>query len=113
MTNETDRPYPARIGKLPRHLHEVTPEWLTGLLRYRYPGLVVNGFEVLEVLSTHTTKLRLELDLNEIGRAAGVAERVCLKSNWSEGIKTGDICEREARFYHLMGNELDAPVPKT
>ncbi|MGD9797733.1 MAG: phosphotransferase [Acidimicrobiia bacterium] len=113
MTNETDRPYPAREGRLPRHLDEVTPAWLTSLLQHRYPGLVVHDFEVLEVQSTHTTKLRLALDLNDVGREAGLSERVCLKSNWSEGIKTGDICEREARFYHLMRDRPEAPLPRS
>lgn len=110
---ETDRPYPARAGKLRRHLDEVTPEWLTELFGYRYPGVVVEGFDTVEMLSSHTTKLRLRLDLNDAGRAAGIPEQVCLKSNWSDGIKTGDICERESRFFHLMADELDAPIPKS
>lgn len=109
----SDRPYPARAGKLPRHLHEVTPAWLTGMLQHRYPGVVVNAFETIELQSTHTTKLRLRLDLNDAGVAAGIPENVCLKSNWSDGIKTGDICEREARFYHLMGGSAGAPIPRT
>ncbi len=95
---ESDRPYPSRTGRLPRHLPEVTPQWLTGLLQNRYPGAIVHNFEVVEVLSTHTTKLRLALELNDVALAAGLPNRMCLKSNWSDGIKTGDICEREARF---------------
>jgi hypothetical protein len=108
---ETDRPYPSRTTRLPRHLHEITPEWLTLMLQNRYPNVVVNNFETIELLSTHTTKLRLALDLNDAGHAAGIPTQVCLKSNWSEGIKTGDICEREARFYHLMGSSPTAPIP--
>ena len=110
---ESDRPYPSRTGRLPRHLPEVTPQWLTGLLQNRYPGAIVINFEVVEVLSTHTTKLRLALELNDVALAAGLPNRMCLKSNWSDGIKTGDICEREARFYHLMGADLDAPLPRS
>jgi hypothetical protein len=113
MTIETDRPYPAREGKLVRHLQEVTPAWLTSLLQNRYPGLVVRDFDVLGLESTHTTKLRLALDLNDVGVAAGLPTQVCLKSNWSEGIKTGDICEREARFYYLAAEALDAPLPRS
>ena len=44
--------------------------------------------------------------------AAGIPEQVCLKANWS-GLRTGEICEREARFYHLISKGLDCPVPKT
>jgi hypothetical protein len=110
---ETDRPYPQRKGRLPRHLDEVTPEWLTSLLQHKYPGVVVHGFEVVDVKNSHTTKLSLALDLNEAGRAAGIPHDVCLKSNWSLGVGTGDICEREARFYHLMADDLDAPLPRS
>jgi hypothetical protein len=105
-----DRPYPARTARLPRHVDEVTPAWLTGLLANRYPGLVVEGFDVVEVRNTHTTKVRLRLDLDDVGRAAGIPEHVCIKTNMS-GFRTGMICEREARFYHLVREGLDAPVP--
>ncbi len=89
MTTETDRPYPAREGKLVRHLQEVTPEWLSGLLQNRYPGLVVRGLRSSRARGARPSPLlRLALDLNDVGVAAGVARQVCLKSNWSEGIKT-------------------------
>jgi hypothetical protein len=107
----TDRPYPARKGKLPRHLDEVTPQWLTGLLQGRYPGIEVLQFQQVEVRNGHTTKLRLALDLNDVGRAAGIPSHVCVKSNWSEGFESGEICELEARFYHFMGERLNLPVP--
>ena len=48
------------------------------MLAYRYPGIVVNDFETVELLSTHTTKLRLKLDLNDVGIAAGIPERVSM-----------------------------------
>ncbi len=63
----SDRPYPARTEPLPRHLDDVTPEWLTGLLVNRYPGIVVRGFDELECKNSHTTKLRVRLDLNDVG----------------------------------------------
>jgi Phosphotransferase enzyme family len=114
---KTDRPYPAREGRLPRNLAAVTPAWLSALLAHRYPGIEVESFEQVELINSHTTKLRLSLELNEVGRRAGIPRNVCLKSNWSEGIGTGDICELEARFYHLLGQpEVDvakAPLPKS
>lgn len=107
---ETDRPYPARKGRLPRRLADVTPEWLSELLGHRHPGIVVESFDIVEVINSHTTKLRLALELNDVGRAAGLPQNVCLKSNWSEGIGTGDICETEARFYHLMTDPPSDPA---
>lgn len=105
-----DRPYPGRTERLPRRLDDVTPEWLTRLLANRYPGIVVHHFDVLECKNSHTTKLRVRLTLNDVGVQAGIPEQVCLKSNWS-GLRTGLICEREARFYHLIREGLDCPVP--
>lgn len=98
--------------RLPRRLDDVTPEWLTRLLAQRYPGIVVRGFDVVECKNSHTTKLRVRLDLNEVGVSAGLPEHVCLKANWS-GLRTGLICEREARFYRLISEGLTCPVPRS
>lgn len=108
----TDRPYPERKGSLPRDLGDITARWLTGMLQYRYPGLVVENAERVQLINSHTTKLRLQLTLNAIGKDYGIPAQVCLKSNWSEGFESGEICELEARFYHLMQGQLDVPVPE-
>jgi hypothetical protein len=105
-----DRPYPGRVEPLPRRLADVDPAWLTRTLSHRYPGIVVNGWDEVELKNSHTTKLRVRLDLNNVGIEAGIPEHVCLKANWS-GLRTGLICEREARFYHLLREGLRAPVP--
>lgn len=105
-------PY-GRGDKLPRHLDQVTPEWLSAVLQNRYPGLKVQSMETLDLRNGHTTKLRLKLDLNDVGQAAGISSQVCLKSNWSEGFDSGDICELEARFYHDIRKDLTIPVPNS
>ena len=98
-----------RTEPLPRHVDAVTAEWLTGLLADRYTGIEVDRLEVVECKNSHTTKLRLRLDVNDVGRVAGIPEHVCLKTNLS-GLRTGPICEREARFYDLGITGL--PVPR-
>ena len=107
------RPYPQRVGRLPRHLQAVTAQWLTQLLQPQYPGVEVLALEPVEVRNGHTTKLRAKLTLNDQGLRAGIATQVCLKSNWSEGFESGDICELEARFYHLAREWPQAPLPQT
>ncbi len=107
------RPYPQRSGRLPRHLSEITAAWLTQLLQPRYPGVEVLALTAVEVRNGHTTKFRVRLELNEVGQHAGIPAHVCLKSNWSEGFESGDICELEARFYHLAHGWSDAPLPDT
>jgi hypothetical protein len=111
--NTSNRPYPQRTDKLPRHLDNVTREWLESTLRNRYPGLAIRDMKVVEVRNGHTTKMRVELDLNEAGVKAGIPRQVCLKANWSEGFNSGDICELEARFYNFMRELPNVPVARS
>ena len=66
------RPYPQRNGRLPRHLQEVTAQWLTQLLQPRYPGVEVLALEPVQVRNGHTTKFRARLTLNDAGQRAGI-----------------------------------------
>lgn len=65
MLNSTqaagDRPYPQRTEKLPSRVDEVDAAWLTRQLQNRYPGLVVENMQVVKLINTHTTKMRLAL----------------------------------------------------
>lgn len=98
-----------RTVPLPRSVEEVTAPLLGHLLSLRFPGIAVHDLEVVEVKQSHTTKMRLRLDLNSIGLDAGVASQVCLKANLS-GLRTGLICEREARFYSIEVGDLPVPT---
>jgi len=108
-----EQPYPGRTEKLPRNLDAVTAPWLTSVMSQKYPALVVNDMEIVETRNGHTTKMRVKLDLNAAGRAAGIPELVCLKSNWSGGFENVDIHALEAKFYHFIGGTMDIPVPMT
>ena len=112
-TKQDDRPYPSRPGSLPRELNQVTAQWLTELLGRKYQGLVVEKLEEVQLINSHTTKLRVKLHYNTVGQSVGLPQNVCLKSNWSEGFESGEICELEARFYSMMQNHLSAPVPRS
>jgi len=110
---EDDRPYKQRRETLPRALEAVTRDWLTGVLANRTPGLVVNDMEIVEIRNGHTTKMRVKLDLNATGRASGLPEHVCLKSNWSGAFENVDIHALEARFYHYIPQVMDLAIPKS
>jgi hypothetical protein len=108
-----DRPYPARTDPLPGRLDDVTPEWFEGMLRLRHPGISLRGWEIVEVKNSHTTKLRVRLDLDQPAVGEPVPEHVCLKANWS-GLVTGQICAREARFYNFAESAGGGwPVPRS
>jgi Ecdysteroid kinase-like family len=107
----TDRPYPDRTERLPEAVEQVDAAWLTRLLQNKYPGVVVESMEVVKLINTHTTKLRLALELNQAGRDAGIPRHVCVKSNWSGKFRNVDISELEARFYYFVRDSLDIPAP--
>lgn len=113
LGTDTDiaRPYPQRREPLPETIEGVTPEWLTRTLAHRYPGIVVHGFESIELRNGHTTKWRLRLDLNAVGAEAGLPRDICLKANWSGGFQQVDIHRLEACFYHYVRDGLNIPAP--
>lgn len=106
------RPYPQREGKLPWKKEQVTAEWLTAVLNNRYPGIVVEKMTEVQFIDSHTSKLRMQLDYNQIGIDAGLPRDVCLKSNFSGGFDNVDICELEAQFYHFSQPEMTLPMVK-
>ena len=106
-------PYPQRRSNLPRTLDAVDARWLTGMLANRYRGIVVRDLEVVELRNGHTTKMRVKLDLNAVGKAAGIPEHVCLKTNWSGGFQDVDIHRLEAQFYHYAARPMTIASPDT
>ena len=103
-------PYPKRTEKLPAARSEVSAQWLTGILQNRYPGVVVQDMQLVQLFDSHTTKMRIAVTLNEAGRAAGLPERLCLKSNWSGMFNDVDICAIEACFYQFLAEHMKVPT---
>lgn len=103
-------PYPQRTTKLPHTRDGIDAAWLTSMLANRHPGIVVEGMEVVQLFDSHTTKMRIRVRLNEIGRAAGIPENLCLKSNWSGMFGEVDICAIEALFYETLAPHLQVPT---
>lgn len=73
----SDNPYP-----LPVTVEAITRDWLQAALRSRSPGISLKGFEIVDVNNGTCTKIRLALDVDEAGRAAGIPERVILKGGF-------------------------------
>lgn len=111
-TNCVPRPYPARTEKLPTTMDNVNAEWLGNIMSYKYPGVVANSMETVELLNSHTTKWRIKVDWNGAGKAAGLPEHLCIKANWSGMFSNVDIHALEARFYHYMAHEMKVPTAK-
>lgn len=102
------RPYPARTASLPHGRFTPDAAWLGSLVANKYPGVVAQSMEVVQLFDSHTTKLRVAVDWNDAGRAAGLPRNLCIKSNWSGMFDDVDIHALEARFYHFLTDKLTA-----
>jgi hypothetical protein len=68
--------------QLPLRIEDISAGWLTAALSRSFPGIEVTDFEVLNVRHGFTTVIRIRLDLNEAGKAAGAPEVVMLKGGF-------------------------------
>lgn len=69
---------------LPITLEEIDTDWLTGALRVNAPGVTVRDSEIVDVIRGTCTKIRLRLDMDAAGKAAGIPETVFLKGGFEE-----------------------------
>jgi hypothetical protein len=85
---------------LPLAVEEISKEWLTAALRQRASKATVEAFDIMNVVRTTTTKVRIRLHLDEAGRRAGIPELIVVKGGFEEH---GRILEkmhlREVRGY--------------
>ena len=111
QSSVAEKGFKARGEALPLTLDSVTAGWLAGLLRLQYPGLDILAMRTIETIKGHTTKLRIEVDFNEAGKAAGLPRDLCLKANFSGNPMSSPVCVNEARFYHDFRNKMALPAP--
>ncbi|HKX77406.1 MAG TPA: phosphotransferase [Novosphingobium sp.] len=100
------------VRPLPIVIEEITPEWLTAALRTRVAEATVVGMQILEVIGGTCTKVRLQLELNEAARRAGIAERVVLKGGFEKHSRQfPHRHELEVRAYRDVLPALELPSP--
>ena len=102
----------AAARPLPLTLEEITPAWLTSALRIKAPGVTVRDLKVGDIIRGTCTKIRLHLDLDEAGKAAGIPETVYLKGGFEEhSRKLVFVLMTEALGYRdlLDGAGLNSP----
>ena len=97
---------------LPLTLEEVTPRWLGAALSQRAPGVQVQSARVVDVMRSTTTKVRLRLELNEAGRAAGIPPLVILKGGFeTHSRELHRMHLREVRGYRDILPAIPLPSP--
>lgn len=107
----TEQAYPQRAAPLPLRREELDAKRLTELFAYRYPGAIANVLKIVEVIDSHTTKVRIEVEWNQEGRDAGIPAALCLKTNWSGLFANVDITALEARFYFYLRDAMSNLAP--
>ena len=106
--NMVPRPYPGRTELLPAGRFMPDAQWLGTLMANKYPGVVAENLEIVQLFDSHTTKVRVAVDWNAAGVAAGLPRNLCIKSNWSGMFDNVDIHALEARFYHFLTDKMTA-----
>jgi hypothetical protein len=99
---------------LPTQVAQIDARWLTAALRQRTPDVTVIGFEIIEVIDTTTTKLRIRLQLNDAGKRAGIPDQVILKGGFkphSREPAMAHMHEREVRGYRDVFPVVPLPHP--
>jgi hypothetical protein len=99
---------------LPVTLEEITPDWLTAALRIRAPEATIGGVEIVDVIHSTTTKIRLRLDRDEAARRAGIPELVILKGGFephSRNVEMTNMHEKEVRGYRDVFPVMPLPTP--
>lgn len=71
-------------GPLPTTIAEVDSAWLSAALSTYAPGVEVESFRVVDTIHGFTTLLRLQVQLNAAGRAAGIPATIMLKAGFEE-----------------------------
>ena len=97
---------------LPLTIEEIDRDWLTAALRVKAPGVSVRGFEVVDIRRGTCTKVRLRLDMDDAGRAAGVPETVILKAGFEPHSRDMHFMhESEVRGYRDVFPAVPLPTP--
>lgn len=99
--------------RLPVRIEDITSDWLSEALDQRYPGTQVTASRVDKVLWGTGTKVRVELQYNDRGRAHGLPGALYVKGGFAEHRALMERCyELEARFYRDLQPLLELNAPQ-
>lgn len=98
---------------LPVAIEEITSDWLTSALSTYAPDVTVRNFAIVDINRSTCTKLRLRLEVDEVGKRAGIPETVILKGGFEPHSRNLQYMhEKEARAYRDVLPVLQLPSPK-
>lgn len=103
---------PSSATPLPLSIEEIDRAWLTRALRTRAPDAGLRDFAITRVENGTCTKIRIDLDLDQAGRDAGIAGKVILKGGFEPHSRAMPYMHAsEVRSYREVLPELGLPHP--
>jgi hypothetical protein len=102
--------------RLPGSPEEITAQWLQTALNLRHPDVEVTSLHFGEVLWGTATKVRVLVNYNRAGHAAGLPASFVVKAGFGGHELAADMLsfyESEVRFYRELAPRLhdDIPLP--
>lgn len=80
---------------LPVEIAGITHDWLEAALRTRNPDVTLDRFAIVDINHGTCTKIRLALEMDDVGKAAGIPERVILKGGFEPHSRMMDYMHHE------------------
>ncbi|CAH2917717.1 MAG: hypothetical protein CPSOU_3113 [uncultured Paraburkholderia sp.] len=98
---------------LPVTVEEVTADWLTAALAFRYPGVEVASCTHVDVLPGTSTKVRVALQYNAAGQAIGLPSRLIVKGGFeAHSPSMSEMYHNEMRFYRDVLPFINMNAPR-
>ena len=99
-------------NSLPVRVEELTAEWLTGALSYRYPETVVTEVHIGTIIAGTATKVRLLLSYNDAGHRHRLPPTMWIKGGFIRHEYTFDQSfVNEAKFFDTWAREMNINIP--
>lgn len=120
MIDQKKHAVATRTERLPLTFDEITPEWMTRTLQLEYPGVEIYSIKPVAFSYGYTTSGekfvrhigRVEVEMNQAGRDAGLPTQLCIKGNWHGNQRSNPVNINEAMFYRFFASEMQWPVPQ-
>jgi hypothetical protein len=103
---------------LPRTVEGLTPQWLTGAIGQRCPGVTVTSVTIDDIIWGTATKILVDLAYEGDAAALGLPNKLCIKGEFDERVRrtlaamTMTGTQVEALFYNDLGPRLGLPLPR-
>ena len=98
---------------LPVRTEDVSAQWLTEALAFRYPGVQVTGASIEDIIWGTSTKIRIRAQYNRCGQDFRLPPRFIVKGGFEEHSPSMKFMYlREMRFYRDVQPLVTLPSPK-